>query len=269
MFTVRLATALVLLAGCVAALFLLPTLWWAVLLLVVLAAAGGEWGALAGYGRALRWGYAGVIVGSALAIGLLATGDVNRLMAMEAAVYGVSCAFWVLVALPWLALRQNVRSRFALGLAGWMVLVPTWLALARLQPEPERLLGLLGVVWVADSAAYVAGKAWGSHRLAPNISPAKTWEGLAGAGVGVAVYYAVLSYFTPEWRWWQGWSGAFLFAGVAALSVVGDLFESWIKRQAGAKDSGALLPGHGGILDRIDSMTSSMPFAAFLLLYIY
>lgn len=268
MFSVRLATAFVLLAGFIAALLFLPTPWWAVLLLAVVAAAGWEWAALAGYRRALRWGYAGVIGGSALAIGMIATGDVNRLTAMEASVYGTSCAFWMLVALPWLALRRNVQSPFALGLAGWMVLVPTWLALARLQAQPGQLLALLGVVWVADTAAYLAGKAWGRHRLAPEISPAKTWEGLAGAGVGVAVYYCVVSYFTPEWGWWQGWAGALLFGIVGLMSVVGDLFESWIKRQAGVKDSGSLLPGHGGILDRIDSMTSSMPFAALALHYI-
>jgi phosphatidate cytidylyltransferase len=268
MFTARLATAFVLLVGFVAALIFLPTLWWAALLLVIVAMAGWEWGALAGYGRALRWGYTAIIGGSALAIGAIVTGSANSLMALEASVYGTSCAFWVLVALPWLALRRNVRSPFALGLAGWMVLVPTWLALARLQPQPGQLLALLGVVWVADTAAYLAGKAWGRHRLAPEISPAKTWEGLAGAGAGVGVYYCAVSYFTPEWGWWQGWIGISLFGIVALASVVGDLFESWIKRQAGVKDSGSLLPGHGGILDRIDSMTSSMPFAALALHYI-
>jgi len=182
--------------------------------------------------------------------------------AVEIAVYGASVAFWVLIAAPWLARRWQVRSPLALAAAGWIVLVPAWLALARLQAEPERLLALLGIIWIADTAAYLAGRAWGRHRLAPAVSPAKSWEGVAGACAAVAVYYVALSIFTPEWR---GLSGALLFAGVTVMSIVGDLYESWIKRQAGVKDSGALLPGHGGVLDRIDSLNSSMPFAALLL----
>jgi phosphatidate cytidylyltransferase len=173
----------------------------------------------------------------------------------------------LLLALPWLTRQWQVRSRLALGAAGWMVLVPAWLAVARLQSEPERLLAVLGVVWIADTAAYLAGRAWGRHRLAPRVSPAKTWEGVAGACVAVAVYYVALSIFVSDGRWWRGWSGAVLFAGITLMSIVGDLYESWIKRQAGVKDSGALLPGHGGVLDRIDSMNSSMPFAALLLPY--
>ncbi|HKA39653.1 MAG TPA: phosphatidate cytidylyltransferase, partial [Burkholderiales bacterium] len=162
----------------------------------------------------------------------------------------------------------RVQSPYVRGLAGWAVLVPAWLALLRLQAQPAVLLALLGIVWVADSSAYLAGKTWGKHSLAPSISPAKTWEGVVGAAVGVAVYYVLVGYLAPEWRWWRSWSGAVLVSGVVVLCVVGDLFESWIKRLAGAKDSGSLLPGHGGILDRIDSVTSSMPFAALLLLYI-
>ncbi len=126
---------------------------------------------------------------------------------------------------------------------------------------------LLGVVWLADTGAYLAGKAWGKHKLAVAISPGKTWEGVAGGAVAVAVYYVAVSRGLPDWDWWSDARGVALFAGVALASVVGDLFESWMKRRVGAKDSGTLLPGHGGILDRIDSMTSSMPFAAALLLY--
>lgn len=267
MLTSRLATALVLLAGCVAALFLLPSWLWAVLLLVVLALAAWEWGMLAGLGSGLSAGYAVIVVGSAAAIALAIAAGIGRSGAVETVIYGASCAFWLLVVPPWLATGGKARSSLVLGLAGWVILVPAWLAMSRLQAQPAQLLALLGIVWIADSCAYFAGRTWGRHRLAPSISPAKTWEGVAGAAAAVAVYYAAIYYLVPEWRWWHGWSGALLVAGVGLLSVVGDLFESWVKRLAGAKDSGALLPGHGGILDRIDSVTSTLPFAALLLLH--
>ncbi|HEY7658140.1 MAG TPA: phosphatidate cytidylyltransferase [Burkholderiales bacterium] len=271
MFNARLATALILLAACVAAALFLPNRWWAALLLIVLAMAGWEWGALAESGRMRRALLVGVMVVSAGVIGLAVGNQPEneaRQRTVETAVYGASMAFWLLVAVPWLKQRWQIRSRLALEAAGWIVLVPAWLALARMQSEPGLLLTLLGIVWIADTAAYAAGKTWGRHLLAPRISPAKTWEGVAGACSAVAVYYVALSMLAPEWRWMHGWSGAVLFAGVTLMSIVGDLYESWIKRQAGVKDSGALLPGHGGMLDRIDSMSSSMPFAALLLHYI-
>ncbi len=268
MLKARLATALTLLAAFIAAALFLPNRWWAALLLAVLALASWEWGALAGIRGTRRSLFVGAVLVSAWTIGQIAGeegGGSNRQPAMEVAVYGASVAFWLLIALPWMMRRWQVRSPLALAAAGWIVLVPAWLALARLQAEPERLLALLGVVWIADTAAFVAGRAWGRHQLAPAISPAKSWEGVAGACAAVAVYYVALSIFTTEWRGWHGWSGALLFAGVALMSIVGDLYESWIKRQAGVKDSGALLPGHGGVLDRIDSVNSSIPFAALLL----
>jgi phosphatidate cytidylyltransferase len=268
MFNARLATALILIAGCVAAALYLPNRWWAALLLLLLALASWEWGALAGLRGGLRALYVGAVLASAGVIGIAAGepgGGANPYGRLEAAVYGAGMAFWVLLALPWLARHWQIRSRIALAAAGWFVLVPAWLALARLQTEPERLLGVLAIVWVADTAAYAAGKTWGRHRLAPRVSPAKTWEGVAGACAAVAVYYVALLLLAPDWRWLHGWSGALLFAGVTLMSIVGDLYESWVKRQAGVKDSGALLPGHGGILDRIDSVNSSLPFAALLL----
>jgi len=265
MLKARLGTALILLAACIAAVLFLPNRWWAALLLAALALASWEWGALAGIRGARRGLFAGAVLVTAWTIGQVAgmwSGGLSRQPAVEAAIYAASVAFWALVALPWLMRRWQVSSPLALAAAGWMVLVPAWLALARLQAEPERLLALLGIVWIADTAAFLAGRAWGRHRLAPAISPAKSWEGVAGACAAVAVYYVALSIFTSEWR---GWSGALLFTGVTAMSIVGDQFESWIKRQAGVKDSGALLPGHGGVLDRIDSLNSSMPFAALLI----
>lgn len=263
----RLATALILLGGCAAAVLFLPNRWWAALLLAVLALASWEWSALAGLKRAWRTLFVCAVLVSAWAVGEVAgiSGGPHRQSTMESMVYAASVAFWILIALPWLLWRWQVRSGPALAAAGWMVLVPAWVAVARLQAEPERLLALLGVVWIADTAAFLAGRAWGRHRLAPGISPAKTWEGVAGACAAVAVYYVALSNFTPGWSGWRGWSGAVLFAGVTLMSIVGDLYESWMKRQAGVKDSGALLPGHGGVLDRIDSVNSGIPFAALLL----
>jgi len=264
----RLATALMLLAGFIAAALFLPNRWWAALLLGVVALECWEWGALAGLARIRRVLFAGAVLLSAWAIGEaagLGGGAPYRPSPVESAVYAASVAFWILVAAPWLAWNWQVRSPLLLAAAGWIVLMPAWLAIARLQVEPERLLALLVVVWIADTAAFLAGRAWGRHRLAPRISPAKTWEGVAGACAAVAVYYVALSIFAPEWRWSHGWSGAALFAGVTLMSILGDLYESWIKRQAGVKDSGTLLPGHGGFLDRIDSVNSGIPFAALLL----
>ena len=135
-------------------------------------------------------------------------------------------------------------------------------------PSPWMLLFVMGLVWVADIAAYFAGRRFGKNKLAPSISPGKTWEGVAGAMFGVSVYVVLVWSFSPYFStreilppllltaWW--W---------VALAVIGDLFESAVKRQAGVKDSGALLPGHGGLLDRIDALTSTLPLAALAILF--
>jgi phosphatidate cytidylyltransferase len=270
MFIARLATAGVLLAACVSALFFLPNLWWTAVLLAALLVASWEWAVLIGLQRTARGLFAGGVAASAVVLWLLVTNSApgtGRVSAPEILVYGASCIFWSFIAVPWLAWRWQTRSKLILAAAGWIVLVPAWLALARLQSDPQRLLAVLAIVWLADTAAYLCGRAWGRHKLAPSISPAKTWEGVAGAIAAVAVYYVALSGAVPDWGWLEGIRGPALFAGVALMGVAGDLFESWMKRQAGVKDSGTLLPGHGGVLDRIDSMASSLPFAALLLPY--
>jgi phosphatidate cytidylyltransferase len=131
---------------------------------------------------------------------------------------------------------------------------------------------VLGLVWIADTAAYFAGNAFGRRRLAPAISPGKTWEGVAGA-VAATLAYAII-FAVPgaplaayaRQAGWTGYLGAVVL--LCAVSVLGDLFESALKRQAGVKDSGSMLPGHGGILDRIDSILSALPTAAVLLYWI-
>jgi len=141
---------------------------------------------------------------------------------------------------------------------GFLMIMPLWLALIFAKgANPWFLLGLLATIWIADTSAYFAGKNFGKHKLAPNISPGKTWEGVLGAFIGVTLFTAILygsaqvtnlAIFPLLWV-------------VTALGVVGDLFESLIKRQFNKKDSGNLLPGHGGILDRIDGLLPSLPIA--------
>jgi phosphatidate cytidylyltransferase len=160
-----------------------------------------------------------------------------------------------------------------MAVLGLIVLIGAWVAIVQLQARsPWLLLAAMAIVWIADTAAYFAGRAFGRRKLAPSISPGKTWEGVYGALAAVAVYALALVPFAHE----AGYTREVSLAAVAAwvtiavalamLSVAGDLFESLLKRHAGVKDSGALLPGHGGILDRVDALLAAMPPAALLAL---
>jgi len=268
----RIVTAAVLLVLCIGALFLLPNVHWALLLLLMLLGAGREWARLAAFGKIGTIVFLALIAASAAGIlgaahGGFARGGLSE--GINRVVLWSGSVFWLLVVPLWLASGRVIGALPALMSAGWLVLVPCWLALALLQRGPGQLLVLMGVVWVADSAAYFVGRRFGRHKLAPAISPGKTWEGLAGALAAVTLYYGLVA--------WGAAPGAFpvidawgfgLFLLIAVASVIGDLYESRIKRQAGVKDSGSLLPGHGGILDRIDALTSSMPLAALAMLYV-
>jgi phosphatidate cytidylyltransferase len=147
-----------------------------------------------------------------------------------------------------------------------VLLLPLWCALIQLQVRPGQLLMLMAIVWISDTAAYLCGRRWGRRKLAVTVSPGKTWEGVFGALAAVALYYGLISAASlTEHSVLQGISGFAVFIFLAVLGIEGDLFESWIKRTAGVKDSGAVFPGHGGVLDRIDALTASMPVAALLL----
>ena len=149
--------------------------------------------------------------------------------------------------------------RALLAAAGFIVIVPAALALATL--GPAEILAVLVLVWIADTAAYFVGRAYGGRKLPPSISPGKTWEGAAGGFAGALVYAMLLAFFRGQ-PWW---AYVAIAAVLAVLSIVGDLFEAAAKRQAGVKDSGTMLPGHGGIMDRIDSATATVPICALLL----
>jgi len=151
-------------------------------------------------------------------------------------------------------------------LSGLLILFSTWVALVALHRSgaagPGYVLLLLALVWAADTGAYFAGKRWGRRKLAPTISPGKTLEGVGG-GFALAMVVVIAGWFALSSN---GSSFApFLAIGVAtiAFSVLGDLYESMLKRQRSLKDSGTLLPGHGGMLDRIDSLTAASPAFTF------
>ncbi|TAH46994.1 MAG: phosphatidate cytidylyltransferase [Betaproteobacteria bacterium] len=270
MLKARVLTAIVLLAGLLSALLLLPATAWLLLCALVCGGAAWEWGGLAAFGRRARAGLALVFALACLAIGYWAglSGSGLPPVGSLAPFYVVSALFW-LVAIPaWLARKWRLGAPSLAVLVGLIVLVPPALALAHLRLiDPRVLLAAMAVVWVADIAAYFSGRAFGRHKLAPSISPGKTWEGAAGAAVGVLVFGVVLSVslnIPPP----GGWPGlAVMLIAYTGISIIGDLFESLLKRQAGLKDSGTLLPGHGGILDRIDSLTSTLPIAGLVALW--
>ena len=152
---------------------------------------------------------------------------------------------------------------------GVVVVLPAGLAVVSLHSiAPHILLMLLAFVWIADIAAYFVGRPFGKHKLAPLISPGKSWEGAIGALVATCIYAIICAMALPQLSVIVKGGLWLAYLGVAvllwALSIAGDLFESLVKRQAGVKDSGSLLPGHGGVLDRIDSLTSTLPVSALL-----
>lgn len=217
-------------------------------MLVLLAA--HEWARLCRLGTGAAWLYA-----AATSVVFVAAG----MLGLERALFGAAALFWLAVAPVWMWRGVRAESTTALGAAGVAVLVPAGLAMLVLRPA--EVLVVLALVWIADTGAYFVGRAWGRRKLAPSISPGKTWEGAIGGLLGAAAYAIICGILIQELAW-----APFLAIAVllAMLSIAGDLFESAVKRQAGVKDSGSLLPGHGGLLDRIDSATATLPVAALL-----
>jgi phosphatidate cytidylyltransferase len=253
----RLLTAAALIGAFLGALFWLDALAFSVVVALIVALGGFEWATLAGARAASAWSYG---LACALLVVCLAQLPGATLWACV-----LAAAFW-LALVPY-RLARGIGSAPARLAAGVLVLVPAGLAMIALPPRVVLLT--LGLVWIADTAAYFAGTALGRHKLAPRISPGKTWEGVAGGAVASLIYAMICAMLTPDLGgrvagviWVPFLAGTLL---VFALSVIGDLFESALKRQAGAKDSGRLLPGHGGVLDRIDSATAALPMALLLL----
>jgi phosphatidate cytidylyltransferase len=271
MLRTRIVTAVAILPVVLGMLFLASPAVWALFALAIVLVGCWEWSRLSLLAPRAQAAYlvASGALGAALWLLYVREGG-STFTRVALAGLGLAALFWIALAPLWLA-RKLRPPPAACAAAGWVVLWPTWLALVLLRDaSPWILLAAAALVWVADIAAYFAGKAFGRHKLAPAISPGKTWEGVAGAMAGVVVYGALLAWIThrygtplaPLFSPWLGIAAIAAMIVLAALSVVGDLFESWMKRGSGHKDSSHLLPGHGGILDRIDALTSTLPLAA-------
>lgn len=260
----RVMTSLLLIPLFLAALFLLPGIYWALLALAVVLIGVWEWGVMARFRPSMLKAY--VMLTGIMALALIAASGPERLQVFEYALFwGIlaGALFWILLVPLWLMFRRPITHPLLLAVTGWLVLIPTWLALVGLhRVSPWLLLAVIAAVWVADSAAYFAGKRFGKHKLAPQISPGKTWEGVWGAWLAVSIYGLLLcvSFDLDYWLVIGLW-------GITMFSIMGDLLESMIKRHAGFKDSGSLLPGHGGVLDRIDGLTSTLPLTAFFIYF--
>ncbi|AGA89563.1 CDP-diglyceride synthetase [Thioflavicoccus mobilis 8321] len=259
----RAATAALLIPLTVAVVLWLPTPAFALCFAVVVLFGAWEWAALAGLAatRARTAYLIPIAAGMGLLWQTLGAGWSPWVLA------GLSLWWWwVALTLPRIRVVEPLRGvTWRLLGSGSLVLLGPWLALVYLhglgRNGPLLVLFLLVLIWIADSAAYFSGRRWGRVKLAPMLSPGKTWVGAYGALASALIWGLLL-----VWGLALSWDRALLALAVCvvsvAMSIVGDLYESLLKRRRGLKDSGRLLPGHGGMLDRIDSLTAAAPFFA-------
>jgi phosphatidate cytidylyltransferase len=278
----RIITALILIPIVIAALFLLPPVGFAVVNIVVCMLAAWEWGQFSGFASRSQRLWLAILCGlllTAMMWSLPAYQQLDHLALVNGSLW-FSLAWWIaafllVVAYPGsAALWRNSRTlRLIFGL---LTIIPFfWGMLSlRLYGYAENhyngawwLLYVMLLVWGADSGAYLFGKLFGKHKLAPKVSPGKTWEGL----VGGLLTSALISWLFGRYAPLDVVPSTLLICSIIAAlaSVLGDLTESMFKREAGIKDSGNLIPGHGGIMDRIDSLTAAVPVFACLMLLVY
>ncbi|SEI42372.1 phosphatidate cytidylyltransferase [Azotobacter beijerinckii] len=259
----RILTALVLLPLALAGFFLLEGVAFALFIGAVVTLGGWEWARLAGFaGQSARLGFAASVAAllvllywvPVLAAGVMLLGILWWLLAVPLVLnYPQSAPCW-----------EGAGRRLAIGL---LILLPAWQGLLLLKQWPlgnQLILAVMVLVWTADIGAYFVGRAFGRRKLAPQVSPGKSWEGVAGGLLACLLLTVAVGLV----RGWSVGEQVLALAGAALvvlISVVGDLTESMFKRQAGLKDSSHLLPGHGGVLDRIDSLTAAIPMFVVML----
>ncbi|OGI41682.1 MAG: hypothetical protein A2140_04280 [Candidatus Muproteobacteria bacterium RBG_16_62_13] len=272
MLKTRILTALVLIPLLLAALFWLPSSMIAVLFGAIILIGAWEWGTLTGFRGGQRIAY----VASVMVLGVLAVTPITVLALGQIPVmvllvnFGVVLVFWLAALFSLIRGRTDsflFHSVPGRALSGFFVLVPAWQAAVLLHAQdldqPALLLFLFLLVWGADTFAYFAGHMFGRHKLAPGVSPGKTIEGVAGGMLAVLLLAILAGVYVWHHDGVKLLSWVLLCLAVGLISVLGDLVESKVKRVAGVKDSGAIVPGHGGVLDRIDALTSAAPAFAF------
>jgi phosphatidate cytidylyltransferase len=263
----RVLTALILLPLVIAGVLYLPTDGFALLLAIVVLLGAIEWVRLAGLITLLER----ILFLLATTLGMLLLYAVLEYPGVGLGIFTLATVGWLVVTgviIQYTPQTSPVPGKMGRVFIGLFVLLPTWAALVYLhsydEQGPALVLYAMSLSWVADTGAYFSGRQWGRVKLAPHISPKKTREGVYGALVAVGLWSGLLVWLRPETA---SIILIVLFClAVCLISVVGDLFESLLKRQAGIKDSGNILPGHGGILDRIDSLTAVAPVFMFGLL---
>ncbi|MCQ4348489.1 phosphatidate cytidylyltransferase [Pseudomonas stutzeri] len=259
----RIVTALIMLPIALGGFFLLQGGWFALFIGLVVCVGAWEWARLAGFeAQALRLGYAGVV--ALLLLGLY------QLPQLAGPLLALAVLWWLVAIGLVLGYPGSARVWRALPVRlgiGLLLLLPAWQGLLLLKHWPEGnslILAVMLLVWTADIGAYFSGRRFGRRKLAVQVSPGKSWEGLYG-GLVACLLLTLLVGLYRDWAARDLLMALLGTALVVLISVVGDLTESMFKRQAGIKDSSNLLPGHGGVLDRIDSLTAAVPMFAVLL----
>lgn len=251
----RILTALVLAPLALAGVFLLPPGGFAIFMGLVIVLGGWEWANLSGFEQPVLRVLFGLLVGLACVL----------VMPLAPMLVLVPAIAWWLVAL-WLVKSYPASASFCQGkwlklLMGFFTLVPAWFGMVQLKNLDSSgllILQVLVIVWAADCGAYFAGRAFGKAKLAPNVSPKKTLEGVVG-GILLALFISAGIALWNNYSFARGMGLLILTVLTVMVSILGDLWESVLKRERGIKDSSNLLPGHGGILDRVDSLTAAIP----------
>ncbi len=264
MLKIRVLTALLLAPLFFVAVVFGATTFIASLFAAVVLLGAWEWARLCGYESSLARACYVMIVAGLLGFGWL---YMHSPLSLQSVLVTASC-WWLLAAWwvsnPEVGAQVTEGHRLIKAATGALVLIPVWMVGVELHRlSPYWVVYSITLVALADTGAYFSGRKWGRHKLAPRVSPGKSWEGVGGA-LAMSVVVAVIAYLGLPTEWLPIKPGLllefiFLSVVVVAVSIVGDLYESMLKRHAGLKDSGTLLPGHGGVLDRIDSLTAAFP----------